>query len=369
MLNVFSDFHHAGLLNSLILLFEKRLGGNVYRPIGMEWAHEGFWKVYDHPETQAQYLGIGSATPDGSPPLNDLVTMEETIIGLGELEVYQCQDIDSGQYNKAITLSTFYEIPIDIVIASLPQHIEPFARLCELHPNKPKLVYQIGNSWDIPYDSPIKNVMASAKILNIPPGIHFISYHQEFDTKQFTALSNDASMSFPVYKPCVSNTVYSFANCFSLQDHFREDFQLFEEVEKLMSDWSFKCYGGGCRDGAMHGSQQVAEKIGEAMFIWHTKKGGDGYGHVIHNAFAMGRPPIVKMNYYDGKMAGDLMIDGETCINIDGLNSGQIVDKILHYSELERYRKLSHGAYTKFKQIVDFDHEAHMIKEFISNLI
>ena len=55
---VFTDFHHAGLLNSLILLFEGRMHGAVYRPIGIDWANKGYWAIYDHPATRQQYLTL-----------------------------------------------------------------------------------------------------------------------------------------------------------------------------------------------------------------------------------------------------------------------------------------------------------------------
>src|SRR3990167_1968898 len=104
--NVFTDFHHAGLLNSLIMLFEGRLGGAVYRPIGTEWHEKGYWKIYDHPATVQQYLGIGGAAPDGSPKLNQVVGGP---ISQGVPLLYFCKDIDSGKTNKAITFEGFMQ--------------------------------------------------------------------------------------------------------------------------------------------------------------------------------------------------------------------------------------------------------------------
>src|SRR6185369_14397050 len=176
-LKVLTDFHHAGLLQSLILLFENRLGGELYRPIGTEWATQGYWKVYDHPATVEQFLGVGGNTPDGTKKLNE-------VQGQPTPGIYWCNDIDSGKINKAITLERFLDMPFDIVIASIPAHVEPFKKLCEIHPNHPKLIYQIGNSW-VPEAAMAPNIMASAIINGIPEGINFISYHQEFDTSIF----------------------------------------------------------------------------------------------------------------------------------------------------------------------------------------
>lgn len=353
MYNVFVDFHHASLLNSFIMLFENRLGGNVYRPIGMEWAREGFWAIYDHPATQAQFLSMeqGYRPIDGSPALN--------IVGEVQNDVYYCQDIDSGKYNKAITLETFLKLDIDLIIATIPQHIEPFVRLAALHPKKPKVIYQIGNSWNLPTNTPIRNVMASARLPYKPDGFNIVEYHQEFDTGVF----------HPGGVENLPNNIYSFVNCFNVDGLFAADWSLFQQVEAKMTEWNFKCYGGQCRDGAAHGTQQLADKMREAKFIWHTKFAGDGYGHVLHNAAAVGRPLITRKAYYYDKLGGDLMIDGETAILIDGLNPDQIADKIRYYSDWFRYGVLCGNMREKFKNVVNFDGEFENIKHFLSKLL
>ena len=355
---VFADFHHSSLLNSLIMLFEGRLGGQVYRPIGMEWAEQGFWKVYDHPATQLQFLGVGGATPDGTKPLNEVEGIGGKIgIDGKRIDIYHCKDIEGDRTNKAITLEGFLNMPFDVVIASIPQHIEPFKKLCELHPNHPKLIFQIGNAWTIEAGL-APNIMASAIINDVPENIHFISYHQEFDTKVF----------YPDFsRP--GQTIYSFINVFNNQPHLAEDWQLFQEVEHHMSNWTFRSFGGQCRDGSMDGSENLANKMREARFIWHTKAGGDGYGHVLHNSAAVGRPIITKKLYYAGKMGEKLMIDGETCIAIDGLTAHEIISKIEYYSDPPRYEQMCRAVYENFHQVCDFDKEFESLQIFLNNLI
>lgn len=349
-LKVFSDFHHASLLYSFILLFEKRLGGSVYRPIGTEWADLGFWKVYDHPATQAQFLSTdqGFKPIDGTQPLNKIANVEDG--------VYYCQDIDSGYYNKAITFEKFMELDIDIVIASIPQHIEPFKRLCEIHPNHPKLIFQIGNSWTIEAGL-APNIMASAVINNVPSNINFISYHQEFDLNIFKPMEVESR-----------KRISSFVNCFDSAGHFQQDWELFTKVEKLMPEWGFYSFGGQCRDGAAHGSLQLADAINASRFVWHTKNGGDGYGHVIHNAGACGVPLIVKKGYYIGKLAEPLIND-DTCVIIDGLNPQQIVEKIEQANIPENHAKMRVSMYDRFKQVVNFDVEEVLIRQFLEKLV
>jgi hypothetical protein len=349
---VFVDFHHAGLLNSLILLFEGRLQGAVFRPIGIDWANMGYWAIYDHPATRQQYLTLdqGYRPEDGTPPLNTFVDG----VPNPEKGTYYCQDIDSGKFNKAITLDEFMKREWDIVIASVPQHIEPFRRLCELHPSKPKLIYQIGNAWNIPEGLMVRNVMASAKVPNVPQGVNFVEYHQEFELDIFYPTN---------YTP--PKRVSSFVNVFQ---EF-PDWGLFLELEHQMPEWDYKSYGGQCRDGAAHGAQQVAQFMRDSQWIWHTKAGGDGYGHVLFSSAACGRPLITKKSYYEGKLGEKLMIDGETCINIDGLDIAEIVQKIVYYSEPERYRQMCQNVQDNFKKCVSFEEDAKKVEQFLDNLI
>lgn len=350
-MRVFTDFHHAGLLNSLILLFEGRLGYDLFRPIGTEWNKEGFWLVHLHPATVEQYLSVGGATPDGSEKLNEC--------RLEKPPVYHCQDIASKKTNKAITYEGFMSMDFDIVIASIPQHIEPFKRLCNAHKSKPRLIYQIGNAWPVEANT-ARNVMASAIIPHVPNGINFISYHQEFDIKETF---------YPAIDPICPKKITSFVNCFPTDDMFRVDWELFKEIEELMPNWHFKCHGGQGRDGPVNGEWAVADTMRRSGFIWHTKRGGDGYGHIVHNTGAVARPIIVKKEYYRGKMGEKLMIDGETCITVDNLDSQQIVNKIRYYSEGTRFGVMCNHVYANFKKVVNFDSEEVELRKFIENLI
>lgn len=352
-MNVFVDFHHAGLLNSLIMLFEKRLGGRVYRPIGMEWAEKGFWKVYDHPATQQQYLAIGGATPDGTDPLNEVVVADGS--------VFHCYDIDSDQTNRAITFEGFMKHDFDYVIATLPQHIEPFRKLCDMHPSHPKLIYQIGNSWNMTNEQTtmIDGLMASAK-LNLVANKPYVSYHQEFDLSLFRP--------DPTIVP--TRAVNSFVNCFSVDGIFSADWQLFQRIEEKLktSGFVFHCYGGQCRDGAMHGAKEVALAMQMGAFVWHTKVGGDGYGHVLHNAFACGKLVIARFSQYEGKLGRDLLVDGATAINIDTLSDDDIVRRIRESIDPFVYKTMCRNAYSRFKEIVDFDREEQEIRAFLESL-
>jgi len=53
---VLADYHHGALYYSFHLLFEERLGFELYRPIGYEWFKRGFWKYSRNPQVIRQYL-------------------------------------------------------------------------------------------------------------------------------------------------------------------------------------------------------------------------------------------------------------------------------------------------------------------------
>jgi hypothetical protein len=331
------------------MLFEGRLGGQIYRPIGMEWAENGYWKVYDHPATQAQFLTLdqGYLPIDGTQPLNKI---EKHVTNP---EIYYCHDIDSDYTNKAIRLDTFFELKIDIVIATLPQHIAPFKKLCELHSNKPKLIYQIGNAWTIEAGT-ASNVMASARINTVPTGVNCIQYHQEFDLNIFKRSHIEES-----------KTISSFMNVYQTFP----DYQLLLEIEKQMPDWKIGIYGGQCRDGWANGTKELSKMMSNSRFIWHVKAGGDGYGHVLFNSAALGKPVIVKKSYYAGKLGEELLVDGQTCIDIDGLTVNEIIEKILYYNDSDRYFQMCISVYDNFVRVVNFDEEEKRIRVFLEGLI
>lgn len=323
---VFSDFHHAGLLQSLVMLFEGRLGGELYRPIGLDWYHQGYWNVYPHIDTAKQYLEPGSIPKDGTPPLND-------------------------DLSHVITFEDFKKTKFDILLASIPQHIEPFKELIMLYQPQAKLIFQIGNQWDIPRNS-VKNVMASA-ICEPPIQINYIQYHQEFDTNIFH------------YEP-PKNTrkIYSFINCLGTSDLYRRDWELFLQLEKLLPDWEFKSFGGQCRDGWIEDGKPLADKIREATFIFHCKTNGDGYGHIIHNAAAIGRPLITRAADYKGKLAEPL-INIATSILVDNTPVAYIADQIRLNPVVGAMGEAIHR---RFKSNVDFDKEEQEIRTFLNRL-
>lgn len=188
---------------------------------------------------------------------------------------------------------------------------------------------------------------------NVPSEINFISYHQEFSLQTFHK-----------GEPHQNRNAYSFVHCLKAYP----DWSLFQELEKALPEYNFKSFGAGCRDDGIHGRSVVADKMREAQWIVHFKWSGDGFGHVIFNSFAVGRPAIIKAEYYKNKLAEPLLLDGETCIKVDGRSTGEVAEMIREYSKPEKYTKMVNRCRERFDEIVDYDEEAGELTNFLNNL-
>lgn len=349
-MNILADFHHSSLLKSLQLLFEERLDHTLMRPIGMEWFTEGYWKINDLPDTAKQYLDLEQAfiPPDGTWPLNKFkVEKSEGLRIVG--------NPGNESSHLACTLEYFKDNKFDILIASLPQHIEPFKELIRLYQPQAKLIFQVGNNWDFEQCKGM-NVLASTarRDVSIEVNVHF--YHQEIDLKKFTFTP-----------PMATGKVYSFINILQNTSGW-EDFRKLEEMTQYFGlEW--KSFGGQCRDGNMNGDYELSRAMYEAMVIFHVKPGGDGFGHIIHNAYACGRPIITRSSHYRGQLAERLMVPG-TFIDLD-MHSLPDVKNMLHkmVSAPEILQEMGARAAQRFTEVVDYDEETRSIKAWLGGLL
>ena len=348
-MNIFVELHHSGLYNSLIMLFEKRLGHKLFRPIGEEWFKEGFWKLAEpyqnNPATITQYLGIRDSyqPEDGTRPLNEIKKVDSYYT------------IKGDPYDqKAITLEQFKNMDIDIIIASYAPHIEPYHKLLKFHP-KAKLIHQQGNEWAVDFTK-VKNLLASVMPYNVPSDVNAIFYHQEFslDTYHYG-------------EPHENKIIRSFVNTLSTQGLFEKDWVDFLELEIYLPEYKFESYGASTRDGVINDQKVIAEKMRESRWGVHLKNMGDGFGHVAHQWFAVGRPVIFRGSQYKDRLAGLLMKDMVTGIDLDKHSITETVNIIRNISNSE-YSRMSLECYKAFNSNVDYDLEEQNIKEFLSKL-
>ena len=344
-MNVFTDFHHNSLLRSFVLLFENRLGAKVYRPIGMEWFHEGYWAINNQEDTAKQFLDINTTIlPDNTPFLNSINNIEN--------DCYYVYDPGHGSTHKAITLDIFKEKKFDFIIASIPQHVEIYKKLIDKYQPKAKLIIHIGNNWSKPEDG--SNVLASIKDQGWQ-GLNVVYYHQEFDMDIFKPINNFGF-----------NRISSYINVLQANKGWDD----FINLEKILQDGNIQLssYGGQCRDGNFAGPEALAKSMQENDFIFHVKYGGDGYGHVLYNAYACGKPTIIRSSYYKNSL-GEELFNPNNCIDLDTMSVHEAAAKIKEIiSDKNKLQMMSLSARESFVKAVDFRYDAEKIQKWLASL-
>jgi hypothetical protein len=330
MKKVFVDFHHADLYYALQLMIEKRFGWELYRPLGLEWYSSGHWKYHKAVDVAKQYL-----EPKG-----------------GEIErdgYFECPDHVHATTTKAVTVEQFQKMKFDYIIATVPENTESFVALLKLYQPQAKFIQQVGNQWtELNFDY-IKNVLLSTLPPEIPDGVQVAFARQEFDLGIFHP-----------QEPGPTLKIKNFVNCLNEQ----RDWYLWDAYKKELPEFEWRSYGIGNDDGNLSGVDKVAESMRDCHFTFHVKSVGDGYGHVIHNTFACGKPPIIKGEYYQDRLGGKFCIDNVTCIDIDKAPFQENIKRIKYWSQPENYKKMSAAAFARFKELVDFDREAKEAKRF-----
>ena len=102
-----------------------------------------------------------------------------------------------------------------------------------------------------------------------------------------------------------------------------------------------------------------------SAFGWHDKEQGDGFGHVIHQWAAVGRPLIGHASHYRGRMAESLWQDGVTCIDLDRHSPAETASLIGSISrDTKRHRAMCEAIRAEFDKI-DWAGETERIRELL----
>jgi glycosyltransferase involved in cell wall biosynthesis len=344
-MNILTDFHHNSLLRSFVLLFENRLGMNVYRPIGLEWFHEGHWAINNQLDTAKQFLDIETQIlADNTPPLNVVKDYSDGI--------YHVYDPGNVTTHSAITLEAFKNKKFDFIIASIPEHIPVFQNLINQFQPNAKLIIQIGNNWN-PSIFRGMNVLGSVKKGSIQDA-NVVYYHQEFDTNIFKPTDHVSNKKISSYINLLQNLSAGWGD--------------FTNLENSLHEFNFKSYGGQCRDGNMAGAIDLAKSMNDNDFIFHVKDYGDGYGHIIYNAYACGKPTIIRSSMYTNQLAQELFND-KSCIDLDKYSTDDVINKIKQIcSNQEELNQMSIDAHETFNRCVDFAYDAEKVYNWMGNL-
>ena len=339
-MNIFADYHHGDLYYSFHLLFEKRLGHNLFRPIGMDWLYEGYWKIgdpYPGDVTAMQYLRTEGYT-------SELPTNAEYYI---EDDVYYTYQPSQDFYHKAVTFETFKKMNFDIIISSIPAHDDAYANLLKKYQPQAKHISQMGNMWTRNH---VKNVMCSfpQSRINVQPDQNVVFYNQEFDLNVFKYVP-----------PSDTKRITSFV-------HLLPKPELFYKYKTHLSNFEFKAYGVGTPDGCLSSHPDIANAMINSTFGWHVKPGGDGYGHVLHDWLACGRPIIT--HFSDYRHYSNLLIPRETCINLEANTFERNIEIIKECSEPSVHKRMCETTYKVFKENVNFNSDAEKVKAFLEVL-
>ena len=317
MTRVLIDYHHADLAESLHLLFEDRFGWEVWIPVGEGWWDAGIWQFGRHTwgddRLARQFLTRGNVERDDAHPdrLHNVVTYEEAM-----------------------------ELDWDYVVASVPDNYPGYARFARS--KGAKFVIQVGNTnqwidWSL---NPL--VLNSSEM---PIEGRGVTYHQEFSLADFH------------YSDAPSQIVGSFVNCMDRMPCY----PFLSEARSLMPERTFRIHGIDGIDGNVKPTRDVGTLMRSYGWAWHDKITGDGFGHVLHNWAAVGRPLIGHAGHYSEKLGGPLWEDGVTCIDLDRHSIAELPALMDRLDNVAMGRAIR----DRFDELVDYQAEAEQIHSLL----
>lgn len=366
MIRVLCDAIHADLWESLRLLLEVRLGWQLYRPIGMEWHERGVWRFEQH-----QPYGLGVAHQFLDPWDGDRAYASGYHFYPGHRTDEPCGDCEwphaarrdtthPPQVQRLVTYEQARSKPWDLVLATLAENEEglwKFAQEVGAHYG-----IQVGNQgaqnlWPI-----AEFGLLSVTTPGFTPWKPHVYYRQEFDLRQFSP--DDGAIAEP-------DLVSTRVQCITQTGEYARFLAAAAAIPEARFLWYGHCeprdeHWGG--DDAT--TNDVAHSMHRTRVAWHAKRWSDGYGHVVHNWFAIGRPVIGTATYYQDKIAGPLFVEGVTSYDLDR-HSDQEVHGIIRrlLGDDDHWLTMCRASAERFRAVVDFDAEAEQIRTMLENVM
>jgi hypothetical protein len=354
-MNILCDFHHSDLWWSHYLIFEVALGHTLYRPRGMEWSDRGFHQQ-KYPQVAGQFLVSSMFTLEAMRqyPKARMPIPAVRPPGL-RASMNHIEGCTSYPLINTLSFDEFLDAKIDVIMATCSDIQEPWVRLHKEFKPTAKLVREEGNvqGWSSLHPA-FPNVLTSDL-----PTYHTIKvpnkliYHQRFDIKNIFTYTDP--------------TVFNRVTCFMPQFRACADLVAFAENHDL-GGMEFVDYGNFAKRGFLSTKGLFAEQMRATSFVWHHKPGGDGFGHIIHNSFAMGRPVITVEADYRNSIVWPLMEDRKTCILI-GRDPVANSKKIKSLSDPATIQAMSRRAADRFLTVVDYEKEARQVQRFLDRLV
>jgi hypothetical protein len=326
----------------MYLLFEKRLGFKLYRPIGLEWFTEKYWMLADPYENKIavakQYLEINHIDWKEKGPKSNYI----------ENQVYYIYETAHGYHQRAITLNTFKELKFDLIVSTYEFHDFSFEKLKNEYQPSAKNLAQMGN---VNQRSHLQNIIHSVPYTPHPQQ-HSLLMHQEIDTHLYSFI------------PPLTDTknIYSVVSL----AQYLETYNLYKS---RLNDCNFKYYGITCPDGVLSGCGEVAKKMIEANIGWSLKSMG-GLGHSNMGWCFSGRPLVTNMSQhrYFGGNALKIFESDVTCIDIESNTINENCKKIKTWLEPENTIKHGTNLRNRFLEVVNYDEEFQKFKKFLEEM-
>jgi hypothetical protein len=354
-MKILADLHHADLAESLELLFTDRFGWDVYFPIGMGWFDRWFWNFERaaHGDAVARQYLVGvwpEAVNHG-----DHWTVDDPT--------------HPGRVRKGVELDQALSQEWDIVLCSLTHNEQAFARLAvQVGAHYGVQVGNVGQVQNVAGEGAGWDATEFALLSTTTAGVHVpkphVIYRQEFSLKDFRY----------EWPPANTNSVASFIQCFPENGPFYEDFLHFAREYPTEFDWKvYGAYGTAPSDefacGNLPSTPDVARGMRDTRTAWHAKWWSDGYGHVVHNLAAVGRPKVGPLGYYEDKLAGPLHVDGVTSWDTNHRTNAEVVDILRKLRDDDDFHEQTCEAVrARFDEVVNFDEDAENVKALLESL-
>ena len=311
------------------LLLEDRLGIEVYVPVGYEWFDEGYWAFGAEHFGRAladQYLNIDAKYERWA-------------------EQYVTRDpAHPSRFIRCVTRQQFAALGgWSHIVATVQDNQAGFRRLAD--EVSAKYVYQVGNThqqvdWSL---DPLALVSSE-----VPIEGRGVRMHQPFDHDSIFRFRDPAE------------ATHHFSSFVNLMPRL-PDWPLWLGYQTYLPEWPTLVYGIDGPDGNLHPVSAIADAMAASAFGLHLKPTGDGFGHVLHNWAAVGRPLVGRASYYRGQMGEHLWRDTVTCIDLDQRTPEENATLIREvWRDKPRYRAMCEAIRAEFDTI-DWEGEARAV--------
>jgi hypothetical protein len=277
-------------------------------------------------------------------------------------------DSSHKRWQNLITLNAARAIRPDVVMASVAHNHEGLHRFAKevgatfgIHLGNVRFspIDMREDRWDLADFG-----IVTSRLPEEPPK-PYVVVHQEFSLDDFR------------HEPPPDDGVFrisSFVNCFPENPQAYAGWRSVAGM-RPQYDWRVHgSYGQVPEDEYAAGNIGECGRVGDAMrasdVAWHTKQWSDGFGHVIHDWFAVGRPVIGHEWYYRSQLAGPLWEEGVTSFDITDKAPDEvagIVDRL--YNDPDLRLRMGENAARRFRAIVDFDEEEQRIRGLFSQVL